>query len=100
MGQTPSPRAADAPALANPGCPTRPGTVTPRDRLAGGVTDHLTSIHTDTDEEARRDALTRLHGLLDRIPKTRTEPVATNRSCRSLLCDLGIGVLPGGAKGT
>src|SRR3981081_3000993 len=27
-----------------PGCPTRPGYLTARDHLAGGVTDHLTSI--------------------------------------------------------
>jgi hypothetical protein len=37
---------------------------------------------------------------LTRTPRTRTEPVATNRIYRSLLDDLGTGVLPGGAKGT
>ena len=45
IGQIPSPRTGDAPALANPGCPHRLGTLTPtRSSGRGSVTDHLTSI--------------------------------------------------------
>jgi len=43
-------------------------------------------IYTDTDEQARRDALTRLPGLLD---QGQACAVATGSSYRRLVCDLG-----------
>jgi hypothetical protein len=42
-------------------------------------------IYTNVDGEARRDALTRLHGLLD---ETHSPAVATDRSCNPAANDL------------